>query len=447
MQKLYFNGNILTMEEGGSPQAVLTENGRIKAVGDYSLLSSISESALRVDLAGKTLLPAFIDAHSHLSACASSFLQVPLEECTSFNEIADRIRQFVETNHIPAGQWITAKGYDHNYLAEGRHPDLPLLDSCAPETPLILQHASGHVGVFNSKALELLGVSHDTPSPAGGLIGRQNGRLTGYMEEKAFFTYSQMAPMPDASALLGAYMKAQDSYASYGISTVQEGMAVSQMIALYNTLIGQNMLKLDVVAYADIKDFDAFSQAFPNSKKQYIGHFRLGGYKIFLDGSPQGRTAWMEAPYADDPNYFGYGTMSDEQVLSTFRLSADRQEQILAHCNGDAAAAQYIRAAETVSQTADIASLRPVKAAKANHTLRGAFRSLRGAVRLAAAKGCGFPPAQGAEGTAYSKIFRRHDYGGSSGDFKASSRHRRHQNTQSFAAFKVGACRGGYIKK
>lgn len=360
MRTLYYNGNILTMEGCNCPQAVLTENGIIKAVGDYSQLSAVSQSAQPVDLQGRTMLPAFIDAHSHFSAYASSLLQVPLEECTSFEEISQRISQFIETNQIPKGQWVTAKGYDHNSLNENRHPDLALLDACSPDNPLILQHASGHVGVFNTKAMIELGITSETPSPIGGVIEIKNGALTGYMEEKAYFTYAQKAPMPDAGALLGAYMKAQDSYAAHGITTIQEGMAVSQMIPLYQALLSRDMLKLDVVAYADLKDAKEIFTAFPHSIKQYSGHFKLGGYKIFLDGSPQGRTAWMRTPYADDSSYFGYGTMTDEEVFAALSLAAEKNMQILAHCNGDGAAAQYLKAANTVNRKADISKLRPV---------------------------------------------------------------------------------------
>ncbi|MEG0769230.1 MAG: amidohydrolase [Ruthenibacterium sp.] len=360
MQKLYYNGIILTMEENALPEAVLTENGVITQIGSYDTLAAAAQNAEKIDLMGKTMLPAFIDAHSHFSSYANSFLQVPLEECTTFDEIAQRVKDFIAVNHIAAGQWVAGKGYDHNTLLEKRHPDLHLVDACAPENPLVLQHVSGHVGVFNTKAMTALGITPDTPSPAGGVIGHENGALTGYMEENAFFTFLKNVPLPDMEALMSAYEKAQEGYAAHGITTMQEGMAVSQMIPLFRQLLSKNMLKLDLVGYADLKDADALFAAFPASVQKYDRHFKINGYKIFLDGSPQGRTAWMKQPYLEEQDDCGYGTMQDSQVLAAVQRAAESGMQLLAHCNGDAAAQQYIDAIKTVSGKADIAKLRPV---------------------------------------------------------------------------------------
>ncbi|MEG2153256.1 MAG: amidohydrolase [Clostridia bacterium] len=360
MQTLYYNGTILTMEGSSLPEAVLSEDGVILAVGDYDALIARATNAARVDLAGKTMLPAFIDAHSHFSSYATSFLQASLEECTTFDEIAQQIQSFIASNGISEGQWINCRGYDHNLLVEKSHPNLAFLDACAPNNPLVLQHASGHVGVFNTLGMAELGVTYDTPAPAGGVIGHENGALTGYMEENAFFTYLKKVPMADMKAMMSAFEKAQDGYAAHGISTIQEGMAVGQLIPLYTMLLGRNMLKLDVVAYADMKDADDLFTAFPASVNKYNQHFKFGGYKIFLDGSPQGRTAWMKTPYVGENNYCGYGTMQDSEVFDAVSFAAKNHMQILAHCNGDAAAEQYIDAIKAVSHKADIAKLRPV---------------------------------------------------------------------------------------
>ncbi|MEG1887184.1 MAG: amidohydrolase [Oscillospiraceae bacterium] len=360
MKKLYYNGIILTMEDHSCPQAVLTEDGIITAIGDYDALYSCAKSAEKIDLEGNTMLPAFIDAHSHFSSYATSFLQVSLEDCTTFDAIAQQIKAFISENAIPEGKWITCRAYDHNSLVEKRHPRLSLLDACAPNNPMVLQHSSGHVGVFNSKALTELGVDSETPSPAGGVIGREGGELTGYMEENAFFTYLKKVPLADIEELMSAFLKAQNGYAERGISTIQEGMMVGQLIPLYNMLLDRNLLNLDLIAYADMQDADTLFSTFPSSVQKYNRHFKLGGYKIFLDGSPQGRTAWMKSPYWESNDYYGYGTMQDSEVLNAVSRAAKTHMQILAHCNGDAAAQQYIDAIEAMSCTTEISSLRPV---------------------------------------------------------------------------------------
>lgn len=209
----------------------------------------------------------------------------------------------------------------------------------------MIQHKSGHMGVFNTRALEMLGITSETESPAGGLIEKTaDGQPTGYMEETAFVSNLQRIPMPDFSALLAAYETAQRKCASYGITTVQEGFFAEQLAPLYHGLLEKKRLWLDVVGYADAASGDALLREFPKAVKQYDRHFKLGGYKMFLDGSPQGRTAWMRTPYRDAPDYFGYGTLSDAKVREFIRLAFAQQMQILAHCNGDAAAEQYIDA-------------------------------------------------------------------------------------------------------
>lgn len=361
MERLYYNGTVLTMTEPARAEAVLTEDGRIKAVGSKEQLLSAFPGAARVDLQGCTLMPAFIDAHSHLSSYAASFLQAPLEECADFDEIAARIRSFMKENAVKPGAWVIAKGYDHNALAEKKHPPLALLDACAPQNPLILQHASGHVGVFNTPALRELGVTAKTVPPEGGRIGVSGGELTGYMEENAFFTYLKKAPAAGADALLAAYLEAQKRYAAYGITTIQEGMTVGEMIPLYQALLSRNLLMLDTVGYAALPDAERVFAAFPDAVKRYDRHFKLGGCKIFLDGSPQGRTAWMRAPYlGGDGSDCGYGTMKDAEVLSALETAAAEHMQILAHCNGDAAAAQYLHCAKQAEKGFDLAALRPV---------------------------------------------------------------------------------------
>ena len=175
MDILFTNGIIRTMErDRPASQALLVRDGRIAAVGDRAAAEDRAGAEVRrIDLAGRTLLPAFLDAHSHFTAVANQFLQVPLEGCTSWADLQARVRDYIRRERIPAGQWVTAQGYDHNQLAERRHPDRTCLDAAAPENPVVICHQSGHMGVFNTAALERLGVTEQTPAPAGGVIGHQ----------------------------------------------------------------------------------------------------------------------------------------------------------------------------------------------------------------------------------------------------------------------------------
>lgn len=368
---IYYNGKILTMNDKEEyADAVVTENGRITGIAAARRVSASADSAggfcadgdtAYVDLKGAAMLPAFLDSHSHFSGYAMVQLQVPLEEAVSFDEIAEKIRTFISTQHVPSGAWVIGKGYDHNQLSEHMHPTAAVLDQAAPDNPVIIQHQSGHMGVFNTPALRLLNVTAATPSPQGGRIAVENGTPTGYMEENAFIEYQQKVPMASPKDLMDAYVSVQKKYASYGITTIQEGMLVSQLVPLYQMLTQNNLLKLDVVGYADAGDAAAILSALAEHRRSYKNHFKLGGLKIFLDGSPQGRTAWMRTPYQDSRDYCGYNTLTDEQVTDFVRLAAKEKLQLLAHCNGDAAAAQYLRACrQAETEGLSLKELRPV---------------------------------------------------------------------------------------
>lgn len=314
-QTLYFGGPIVTMERELYVQALLTEGERILYAGSLHGAEERAEGTVRrVDLKGRALLPAFVDAHSHLTAYANTFLQAGLGECASWEDLGRRLSAFAARESLAPGEWVRGEGYDHNELAEGRHPARQLLDAACPGHPVMIQHRSGHVGVFNTLALERLGVNEETPCPPGGRMERgPDGKLTGYMEENAFLQLQKRVPLPDTEDLLAAYDKAQRSYASYGVATVQEGMMPDQLIPLYRQLLERDLLWLDVVGYADADGQAA--EAFSGHIRAYSGHFKLGGYKIFLDGSPQGRTAWMRTPYlGGGPQDRGYPVLTDRQV-------------------------------------------------------------------------------------------------------------------------------------
>ena len=361
MEYLFYNGVVRTMRrEQPEARALLVRDGRIAAVGGRAEAEA-GPAVRRVDLAGRTLLPGFLDAHSHFAAAADQFLRVSLADCASWDEIRDRIKDHIRREHTPAGQWVTAQGYDHNRLSERRHPDRACLDAAAPENPVVIVHQSCHMGVFNTSALEALGITEDTPGPAGGVIGKEDGRLTGYLEENAFLEYQKRIPMMPPGAFLDAFRRAQALYASHGVTTVQEGMLDRALVPLYQALLADGSLALDVVAYGDAGGAEAARRAFPESARRYWKHFRLGGYKMFLDGSPQGRTAWLRRPYAGEADYRGRGTLTDGQALDMIRRAGAEGVQLLAHCNGDAACGQFLSALKAAAgEGVDLSAMRPV---------------------------------------------------------------------------------------
>ena len=359
MRTLYFGGPIVTMEENLYADAVLVENGTVVAVGARDDLGKLAGDCRVVDLEGKAMLPGFIDPHSHIFQVAVSFLRVSFEGADNPADMAARVKAFIEKNNIAPGQVIAARDYDNNIMPGLANPSLADLDAIAPQNPLIVHHKSGHMGLLNSAALKLAGITDDTPSPEGGRIEKQDGKLTGYLEENAFFTVIQKLPMAGQDQLLGAFEDAQKQYASYGITTVQDGMVAKPMLGLYGLLLQQKKLWLDVYLYSGTDTYDDTLALLGKSPDNETLH--SGGLKIFLDGSPQGRTAWMRTPYEGSPDYCGYGTMTDEAVENAFRMAAEKHTQIIAHCNGDGAAAQFLRCMEKVQKEhPELRQLRPV---------------------------------------------------------------------------------------
>ena len=157
--------------------------------------------------------------------------------------------------------------------------------------------------------------------------------------------------------LLHGMEKAQETYASYGITTLQDGMVVKEMLPMYQLLRSRHILKLDVMLYMGLDAWDA-AEALCFTPEE---HLHAAGLKMFLDGSPQGRTAWMRQPYEGTPDYFGYGTMTDEAVEKAFEYAGEKNLQIIAHCNGDGAAEQFIRCLGAAEEKyPNLKTLRPV---------------------------------------------------------------------------------------
>ena len=163
--------------------------------------------------------------------------------------------------------------------------------------------------------------------------------------------------MPSIDKLLEGYEKAQNKYLSYGITTLQEGYMSKELLPLYKALIASKKLKVDVVEYPDYASIEEFKNEFPKSYKEYNEHFKIDGLKMILDGSPQGRTAWMKTPYVGEKEYKGYPNMKAEDIEKNIKYAKENNLQILAHCNGDAAAEEFIDICEKVG---NVEKIRPV---------------------------------------------------------------------------------------
>ncbi|MDO4535163.1 MAG: amidohydrolase [Clostridium perfringens] len=352
-KQIYYNGPIITMDENYMfPEAILVENDKIKNVGSESFIFSLKDSNTKViDLKNNTLIPSFIDSHSHITAFASTLNLVFLNNIKSFHDIISRLKDFKQKHNLGKDQWIIGFGYDHNDLPNKIHPTKDILDKASTENPILITHASGHVGVLNSLALEKLNITCDSKDIEGGRIGRIKDSLepNGYLEENAFMSCAKNIPKPSLESNLAFLKKAQDIYLSYGITTCQEGMVNEEEFNTLKYASDTKSLKLDVIGYVDLQKSKFLMDNNKGYKNNYINRFKFGGYKIFLDGSPQGKTAWLTKPYKNSGDYLGYPIYKDCDVLKHVETSFKEDLQLLTHCNGDAAADQLIEAFNHVS--------------------------------------------------------------------------------------------------
>ena len=362
-EKLFYGGSILTME-GMQPkyaEALLVRDGKILFVGSKQQAERLADTQVQyVNLNNKTLLPSFIDAHSHVNMVGfhqmvANLYPMPDGSVSDINSLVNVMNTWKTQNPTvikTMGGWILGNGYDDAQLSEQRHPTATDLDRVSKDQPVMILHQSGHLASVNHKALELLNFNQNTPNPEGGVIRREaNSNVpNGVLEESALFTaigsiFKDVPPQ----VMFQIAQKGIDAYVKNGFTTVQEGRADQGTTEMWHALAKQNQLPIDVVSYPDITTSQEYMLK-QGSSRQYDHHFRIGGVKISLDGSPQGKTAWLTQPYlvppeGKDKSYKGYAAIKDDQQVNQYINLAFKQGwQVLAHANGDAAIDQFIGA-------------------------------------------------------------------------------------------------------
>ncbi|MEF9984104.1 MAG: amidohydrolase family protein [Oscillospiraceae bacterium] len=347
--KIFFGGKILTMT-GETPEAIMVQDGVVTNMGKRNDIFKLASSdTIHINLHNTCLMPSFIDSHSHLSQYAISLRSANLSECKNFDEIIKMLSDYKTSNHLKKGDWVVGFGYDHNNLEEKSHPTKECFDSVFPENPVLISHVSGHMGVVNSQALKLANIDATTKNVQGGMIGKdKNNEPNGYIEENTFFSVSSIIPQASLEEKIKLLKKAQKVYLQYGITTVQDGMLGKDDFELLKIASINHILVCDVVGYADLKKAPTLLSENPEYNKRYNDNLKLGGYKIFLDGSPQGRTAWLTKPYnkvsdSDSEDYVGYPVYKDDEIQNFIKIADSEDEQLLAHCNGDAAIQQFVK--------------------------------------------------------------------------------------------------------
>lgn len=355
MKRLYYGGDIITMKSRGDLlQAVVVEDGRIIYTGKLSAAEALCGiEAEKINLAGKTLMPAFIDAHSHFLQTAQSVFACDLSETSDFEEIREALKAYLQEHKCGPEDIVFGVGYDHNFLKEERHPDIRLLDSVSEVVPIYISHVSGHMGVANSALLKLTGITENTPEPEGGHFGRNEDRsLNGLVEESGAMAMVLVPVIPKIRTDMMRQLKmAQELYLKNGITTVQEGAGSGQGLSGFMQYAASGELKLDCVMYILELGYEQCISALKDYEGSYKNRIKIAGAKLVLDGSPQGKTAWLSRPYEGEGEYCGYPTHDNAYVEQAVLKAVKGHYQILAHCNGDAASQQFLESYEKALET------------------------------------------------------------------------------------------------
>ena len=357
---LYRGGPIVTMD-GDAPrtaEAVVTNGDRITFVGPEKQARGVAgKDAMVRDLKGATMLPGFIDAHSHFTVRAMSAGGLDLRAGRPVADIAGvsaAIRDHLAHVQARPDGWTTVWQFDHETLAEKRYITRAELDAIAPDRPLVVLHVSLHGAVANSAALKAAGIDESTPLPSGGMMLRDDaGRLNGVLLEKAMFLLIAKMPQPTAEQRLAALDAAQNAYFAGGYTHAQDGATQPPDIAFLTSPAARERLRIDLALLPFSTGLDALLARPDLEFGRYQGHVKLQGIKFVLDGSVQSRTGYFTRDYQrGSPEgrhpWHGEPVLSEAEFIAQAQKVHDRGLQLFVHANGDAAIDMAIRGFDTL---------------------------------------------------------------------------------------------------
>ena len=335
-------------------QALAAWGGRVLAVGSDAEIAPLIGAGTRVvDLDGRFAMPGLYDDHLHLISTGMMLghVDASAQAAPTLDALLGEIR--ARAAITPKGEWIRARGYEQQKLDVGRHPHRTELDAAAPDHPVWLTRACGHVSIANSRAMEIAGVTAATPAPEGGVVEVENGVLTGLLAENAQNLVSTHIPTPGVDELIDAIEAGGRQLLAHGITSCMD--AAVGMIAGMDEIRAYQLAKRDGrlpvrVSLTLLGDpgTSIVGPCLDAGLVTGVGDemLRIGAVKIFLDGSLGGRTAWMSRPYRDQPDNFGVQMLPTQQVEGMVADYHAKGYQLACHAIGDRAIGQLIGAYE-----------------------------------------------------------------------------------------------------
>ncbi len=354
---VYHNGNLYTADKEFTKATALAVKGdRLVYVGDESGVKDwIGPNTKVVDLDGKTVIPGLVEGHMHVAGLGSSLMVL---DC--FWKPKEVILELVQkaAEKAEPGQWIQGRGWMNTVWEDGEYPTKEELDAVAPDHPVFLIRACGHMGWANSKALELAGITASTPNPQGGeYLKNDKGELSGCITDTAMAPIKALIPPLTIEEQREGLLKAQEQLFSYGLTSAMDaGNSVAVYEDVFGYLYKNGQLKLRVyglIAHTSAADETAeYLKTHPIDPETYTplynNHLSLRAVKMFADGSLGARSAALLEPYSDRNDHTGDYRYTQEQLESVVKVAYDAGYQVATHGIGDGAVHQVLNAYEAV---------------------------------------------------------------------------------------------------
>ena len=344
-----YNASLWTMDEKQPrAQAVSISSGRLAAIGSNSEILPLATSrSRRIDLAGKTVMPGFIDAHAHPADSGRAHLRMVACDLPSISKVVAALRARAEKT--PSGQWVLGFLYDDS---KTEHPvTRQELDGAVPDHPVIVYHRGGHTAFVNSLALKTARVDEQTPDPDGGLFEHgPSGVLTGRVADKAVHVINKVIPVqPNPQERREAVKLISKMMTSKGVTSVGDAAAGPEDLQAYQDAhaAGELSMRVYCIMYVEFLDRMIAAGVHTGLGDEWV---RVGGLKQFADGSISERTARLSQPYVGMPNYYGLFLSSEEELYENGRKAHAAGWQLCTHANGDVAIDRIINVYERIQR-------------------------------------------------------------------------------------------------
>lgn len=359
---ILFNGKITTWDANAPTcSALACKDGRVVALGDDAdVLALAGPYTERINLNGQTAIPALNDAHNHMLEVGIKFTRLELENCTSIAEMVAGVREWAA--RTPPGQWIIGEGWNESLFAEGRLPNRHDLDSATTQHPVLLKRFF-NMDVVNSMALQMAGVSPETPDPNGGKIERESdGSPNGILRAAAKLFVRNLIPDPSLEQRVAALDKASTVYLSYGITSILDPGLYPAEIQAYQAAYERGKLHVRANLMPSWHGFrEEEKEADLDARASQLGLFsgfgddwlRLGGLKMAVDGGTTSHTAWMFQPFVGETEVRNFNRLNPDDLRRFFTRGHQLGWDIGIHAIGDRAHHESALAFAAVMDAAD----------------------------------------------------------------------------------------------